>query len=213
MKKAVIVVNGNLSKVPKLKKILHDNDLLICADGAAEHVYKQDIIPHVIIGDLDSIPNNIKKFYESKDVLFQTFSREKDFTDTELAIAYAIDHGSEELVICGLLGDRVDHILANIFYLSKIAQKVPCAILEGDSNLYFSYNDISLKGKIGDEVSLIPFQEDCEGIITKGLYYPLTNETLQYGSTRGLSNVFTESTCSINFKKGNLLIIHNKKTV
>ena len=213
MKKAVIVVNGNLSKVPKLKKFLHETDLLICADGAAEHVYKQDIIPHVIIGDLDSIPNNIKKFYESKDVLFQTFSQEKDFTDTELAITYALDHGSEELLICGLLGDRVDHILSNVFYLSKIAQKVPCTIIEGCSNLYFSYNNISIEGKIGDEISLIPFQDDCKGITTEGLYYPLKNEVLKYGSTRGISNFFINPSCTISFKSGNLLIIHNKKTV
>ncbi len=213
MKRACIVINGNLTKLPTLSKLLRTNDMLICADGAAEHVYKQDIIPHVIIGDLDSIPSKVKKFYETKDVLFQTFPQEKDATDTELAITYALDHGSDELLIYGLLGDRMDHILSNVFYLSKIAQKVPCTIIEGCSNLYFSYNNISLEGMIGDEVSLIPFQEDCKGITTTGLYYSLKNEVLKYGSTRGVSNVFVKPICTINFKSGNLLIIHNKKTV
>lgn len=211
MKRAVIIINGNLTTIPSLSKLLKKNDLLICADGAAEYTYKQNIIPNVIVGDLDSITNDVKKYYESKQVTFVTYSREKDFTDTELTINYALDYGSEELVICGLLGDRVDHILSNVFYLSKIAQKLPCTILEGNSNLHFSYKDISLTGKVGDEVSLIPFQGDCEGIITKGLYYPLSNETLEYGSTRGISNVFLKTTCTISFKKGNLLIIHNKK--
>ena len=30
-------------------------DYIICADGGANHLYKMDIIPDYIIGDLDSV--------------------------------------------------------------------------------------------------------------------------------------------------------------
>ncbi|HRN69950.1 MAG TPA: thiamine diphosphokinase [Candidatus Woesebacteria bacterium] len=213
MKKALILINGNLSTVPNLKTLLKTNDLLICADGGAEYAYQQELIPNVIIGDLDSINNNIKLFYKKKKVLWLQFPQEKDLTDTELAIQYALQEKVDEIILCGLLGDRVDHILATIFNLSKIAQKVPCIIMEGNSNLHFVSSSISIQGSKGDEISLIPLNEDCIGVATQGLYYPLKQETLPYGSTRGISNVFIKKNCTITVQKGILLIIHKKTLI
>lgn len=207
MRKGYIIINGNLSVVPLLKEKIGINDLLVCADGAAEHIFKQQLIPDVIIGDLDSIPPEIEIFYKKKEVTFIRYPREKDYTDTELAVKYAINNGAEELVICGLLGDRLDHVLANIFYLAKIAQKRPCCILEQNSSLYIIDDLIELKGDVGDELSLIPLR-NCKGVKTTGLYYPLHTENLQLGSTRGISNVFIRNEITVEIMSGTLLVVH-----
>lgn len=209
MKKAIILINGNLSKVPQLKKLLKVNNLIICADGGAEYAYKQNILPNIIIGDLDSLSTELKTYYENKRVEFIQYPTQKDMTDAELAINYAMMRNADEIIICGLLGDRLDHILANMFYLAKIAQKRPLVILEGKNSLYFVSSSITIHGKKGDELSLIPLTHECEGVTTQGLQYTLQHEQLSLGTTRGISNVFLNETCSVTLTKGTLLISHN----
>lgn len=210
MKRGYVIVNGNLSQIPSLRKKMSPKDLLICADGAAEHAFKQQLIPHVIIGDLDSIPKKTANFYRKKNVEFIHYPREKDYTDGELAIEYAIKKGVTELVICGLLGDRVDHILSNVFYVAQIAKKVPCMFMEGSSNLYIIHNFITLHGSKGDELSLIPLK-DCKGVTTVGLYYPLDKAVLHFGTTRGISNVFLNKRISVSIERGMLCVLHRKQ--
>ncbi|HYK08073.1 MAG TPA: thiamine diphosphokinase, partial [Candidatus Eisenbacteria bacterium] len=67
---------------------------------------------------------------------------------------------------------------------------------------------VSLSGKKGDLLSLIPLSPEVTGITTKNLYYPLRNETLYFGLPRGISNVFTEDSAEVSFAKGMLLFVH-----
>ena len=64
-------------------------------------------------------------------------------------------------------------------------------------------------GNIGDEISIIPVSEKLEGVTTDGLYYRLINDTLSFGSTRGISNVMNKETVKITITKGVALVEHN----
>lgn len=208
MKKAYILIHGNLSNLPHLQDMIMPSDMVICADGAAEFAFEQNILPDVIIGDLDSISSNVQEYFEKEDTQWKKFPREKDATDAELAIRYALDSDVDELIILGLLGDRVDHMLSNIFHISEIAQDKQCSIIEGNACMYFVKDHIIINGKKGDELSLIPLKGRCGRISTRGLYYPLQQEYLEFGSTRGISNVFSESTIEVRVDQGTLLVIH-----
>jgi thiamine pyrophosphokinase len=50
-----------------------------------------------------------------------------------------------------------------------------------------------------------------EGITLKGFLYPLDNEDLWMGSTRGLSNILKEPPGKINYKSGEMLLVINKQ--
>ncbi len=208
MRKAYILIHGNLSKIPELKGKISSKDLLICADGAAEFAYSQGIIPHMIIGDLDSISTQVRSHFEKTTTLWQKFPREKDNTDADLAIQYALDKQVDEIIIFGLFGDRIDHMLSNIFHISEIAQNKPCRMIEGNMDMYIVRDKVILNGKKGDELSLIPLKGDCERITTRGLYYPLQQEDIPFGSTRGISNVFLKEKVEIQIRSGVLLVVH-----
>lgn len=211
MKTAYIILNGNLSKgISNFKP--GKTDLIICADGGAVFARKQDIIPHIIIGDSDSISGKVTLYFEKKNVKFIQYPREKDFTDSELAIDYALKQGASKIVIYGLFGDRIDHMLSNIYHLSNIFIKVPCIFVEGDTEMQFIDSRIILVGKKGDELSLIPLKGTVKGVVTNGLYYPLKNEDLPFGTTRGISNIFNKSVVEVTVKKGILFAIHTRKT-
>ncbi|PIQ72040.1 thiamine diphosphokinase, partial [Candidatus Roizmanbacteria bacterium CG11_big_fil_rev_8_21_14_0_20_37_16] len=122
MTRAIIFVNGNLSDLSQAKKIINKEDCLIAADGAVKHILKLKLIPKIIIGDLDSTPLSLQK--ELK-VQFIKYPRKKDKTDFELAVDYCLENKFQEIIIFGVLGDRIDHLMANIFLLAKIQTENP----------------------------------------------------------------------------------------
>ena len=67
--------------------------------------------------------------------------------------------------------------------------------------------DVSLAGRVGDLVSLLPVGGDVGAVRTEGLAYPLADEPLLAGSTRGLSNVRASTISRIGVASGHLLVI------
>jgi len=70
-----------------------------------------------------------------------------------------------------------------------------------------------LGGRIGDLVSLFPFGGGADGLTTGGLPYPLANEPLRSGSTRGLSNVRTAPDASLSVGTGLVLVVEIAATL
>lgn len=212
MKKAIIFVNGNLAHLQDIKASLQETDTVICADGGANHALACGINPEVVIGDLDSISPEVKTILEERATTIISYPKEKDFTDSELAIQYAIDHHAQEIVIVGLLGDRLDHFLANILHIAHLTKTIQnITMIEGKQTISVIHKTKKFDGKAGDTLSLIPLGTDCTGITTHHLYYQLNNEHLPFGSTRGISNVFTHAQATVTLKRGILLAIHTRE--
>lgn len=218
MKRAVIFANGNLSDLSQAKKIITNEDCLIAADGGVKHVLKLGLIPHIIIGDFDSIPKNILENIgwtrRSAPTKIIKYPKKKDKTDFELAIDFVLDRKYNQIIIFGILGDRVDHFIANIFLLAKIQtenKSIKIKIVEGKKEIHILNKEIIINGQIGDEVSIIPTSEKLEGVVTDGLEYQLKNEALFFGSTRGISNVLNKTSAKIEVANGIALIIHLRK--
>jgi thiamine pyrophosphokinase len=205
--RGIIFVNGNLSDLTQAKKIISKNDFLIATDGGASHFEKLKLIPNLVIGDMDSISRKQRFLYPTI-----KYPRKKDKTDFELAIDYCLKNKFLKIIIFGILGDRIDHLIANIFLLAKIQTKNPLIkikIIEGNKEIFILNKEITINGKTGDEISIIPISQNLEGITTVGLYYRLIDDTLEFGTTRGVSNVMTKTTVKITMKKGVALIEHN----
>lgn len=204
-------MHGNKSDLKGIARYYDPSSILICADGGAEYARTLNLIPHMVIGDMDSISKETLQWLEKHKVQIFTYSPEKDFTDSQLAIEKAVEMKCQELAIFGLLGDRMDHMNANIMYLSNVAQKVSLRIIEGDQVIYFVTSNIHLHGTNGDEVSLIPLKGDASGITTSNLQYKLDKAVLPYGSTRGISNVMTSSEAQIQVQEGMVMVVHRSK--
>lgn len=209
MKRAIIFVNGNLSDPGQAKKNIRKTDFLIAADGGANLIEKLKLTPNIVIGDMDSIKPELLKKYKSIN-----YPRKKDRTDFELAVDYCFKNKFQEIIIFGILGDRIDHMMANIFLIAKIQtqnSKIKIKIIEGKKEIFVLNKEIAIIGKVGDEVSIIPVSKKLEGIVTNGLEYQLNNEVLLFGSTRGISNVMTKASVKISAVNGTALIIHLRK--
>ena len=70
--------------------------------------------------------------------------------------------------------------------------------------------EIELEGREGDVVSLLPLSPIVRGITTRGLRYPLINESLVFYQSRGISNQMTGNSAKIQIQSGILLCIHTR---
>jgi thiamine pyrophosphokinase len=64
-----------------------------------------------------------------------------------------------------------------------------------------------IHGDIGTMLTLIPMGGAALGVQTKGLQWDLQGEILAYGTTRGVSNVFTGPVADIRVTGGCLLAL------
>lgn len=212
MKKAVIFLHGDKANVSRVKKYIDVNTLLIGCDGGTKYLLFLGYKPHAIVGDMDSLSIEIKSKLKNHPVEYIKYPIKKDNTDAELALLYAIKHGCKEIIITGILGTRIDHMLATILmFFQKQFSKLQIKIIEGNQDIFLVHKKISIEGKKGDTVSLIPLTEKTTGITTKNLEYKLSNLTLPFGTTRGISNVLTTNKAEISLKKGVLIVVHQQQ--
>jgi thiamine pyrophosphokinase len=138
------------------------------------------------------------------------YPAEKDETDLELALLWAAAQGADWLRVIGATGGRLDQILSNIYLLSLPALVGRDAqLVAGKQAAWLAHpGRTPLEGAPGDTISLIPLNGTVRGVRTENLYYPLREEDLFFGPTRGVSNVMTEPQAAISVREGVLLVVH-----
>ncbi len=138
----------------------------------------------------------------------------KDESDLELAVGAAIARGAGRLTLLGALGGpRFDHALANAWLLAHPAlEGRPAVLLDATTRVRLldasgSPAGADLVGRAGDLVSLFPLGADAAGVTTDGLAWPLRDEPLRFGPSRGLSNVRSGSQARVSLRSGRLLVV------
>jgi len=182
-------------------------DIIVCADGGYDNAIQFGMLPSVVIGDMDSINSSIIK--GTKIIKYPT---QKEKTDTELAVDYAIDEGAEEIVILGNIGGRLSHSIANIMLLRYINKKddIEAMLLSSKERVCLLKNGETSIAK-GDSkfLSLIPLT-NCEGVTILQTKYEVQDINVEIGSTHLVSNEFTALNAKISIKSGEALIIAEK---
>lgn len=204
--KAIIFSNGQILDYNLIK--MNDYDLIICCDGGVKHTKRLNVIPDYILGDFDSAPKDIVEYYKNLGVKFKSVSSHKDETDTELGLNFAIKLGAKSIDLYGATGTRLDHTLSNIHTLMiALKNSVEAKIINENNIIHLIDKQIVFKNKKGKTISLIPLSTEVTGIVTQALEYPLNDETLLIGLSRGVSNVIQADEAKVTIKSGYLIVI------
>lgn len=208
---ALIFANGTLSKKAETLDPTAF-DLILAADGGSEHCRALDILPDVLIGDLDSTSAQLLETWREQGVEVIQHPQRKDKTDLEIALNYAQKQGADQITVYGALGKRLDMTLGNLLLLAHPSLSVPVQMISDQARVTVLRGEASLtlQGQKKDIVSLLPLHPDTAGITTSNLAYPLQNGTLTYGATRGISNVMESDQATITLKKGVLCVVHSR---
>ena len=217
-----------------IEKAGRENIRLIAADRGLEFFLDYLILPDVVIGDFDSLSEDGKNFLEmqSEDIPYGGMLEwklqkgegkvvevvrlrpEKDDSDTQSAMNYAIQNGAKEIVSLGVTGNRVDHLMAN-FGLLILAQKQGAEVALADR---YNYMKLISSGTIlkkaeqfGKYVSFFPLGGDVTGLTLEGFKYPLDKYHLTTANS-GLtvSNEISEEYAKVTYESGTLLMIMSR---
>lgn len=212
--RAVVFANGILEKPDLAAALIQPGDFILSADGGLRHIRALGLLPDLLIGDLDSVQASDLDWLEKQRVEICKFPEDKDFTDLELALREAKKRGASEIMVVAALGGRVDQALANISLLSLMEFR-DCDIYldDGLTEIRVVRDKLTIRGKVGDIVSLLPLGRQAVGVLTSDLKYPLNTETLIPGQTRGVSNVMLADTAGVKLDQGALLCIHIRQNV
>lgn len=196
-------------------------ELVIAADGGARHALSLGLRLDRWVGDGDSIDPADLAALAASGVAVERAPSDKDESDTELAVLAAVAAGAQAITLLGALGGvRLDHALANVALLQDPALDDRWVRLYDEQPARLSLlaawsgqRDGAFEGRVGDLVTLLPLGTPAEGVVTRGLRYPLAGETLALGRSRGLSNVRTEPVARVAIRSGRLLVIETPATL
>lgn len=206
---AVVVAHGDVA--PSDREVAANADLVIAADGGALALERWGILPHVAVGDFDSLGEDGVRLLAARGTAIVRHAPAKDASDLELALQHALASGAAEVVLLGVFGGaRLDHALANAMLVADPAyrgRRVRAVHGSTEVRAVFSGERAELRGPAGTTATLLPVSGDATGVRTSGLRYPLAGETLRFGRSRGLSNVVSSPPAWVEVGGGALLLI------
>jgi len=213
-RRAIVFANGKLSDPTAVHQRILPGDMIVAADGGVGHCLKLSLNPDIVIGDFDSIdPAQLLRLQQGGTQIIRHPAR-KDYTDLELALQHVQALGVTHCLVFAGLGARWDQTLANLLLPATVElSQIRIDFIDGDQELtvLHSGDQYEIHGQSGDTVSLIPLKGDAHGVSTEGLEYPLADERLVFGATRGVSNMLVGDHALVSVRKGLLLcaILHH----
>lgn len=204
---AWLITNHAPMDIASCYSFIPTTDDVIAVDKGLEKVHELGLVPRVIIGDFDSLNEDLLQSYTEVPIIRHPSA--KNETDTELALAWCLAQQMyAEVIICNDLQGRWDHSLAllqNLLYAHE--QGIPCRIESKDQVIRIICGNARIKGKPGDLLSLIAICSEAVFAHSRGLLYPLEHLVLQPQLSRGISNEFVAASAELQLEKGLVLSI------
>ncbi|SHN42189.1 thiamine diphosphokinase [Cryptosporangium aurantiacum] len=204
----MIVVAGGETPSAEFLKGLPTDAFVVAADSGVDGAHAIGLRVGLAIGDFDSASPGAAERVEAAGGRVERHPAAKDATDLELALDAALALRPARIVVLGGAGGRFDHWLAVAFLLaSPLYAGVEVQARWASATVTVVRTEAVLTGEPGDVVTLLPVHGAAIGIRTEGLEYPLRDEDLPPGTTRGVSNVLSGTTARVALRDGVLLTI------
>ena len=208
----LILANGDWGGDEDLKRLcelVQNADHIVATDGALDRAIERAIEVNTLIGDLDSLVDSTRLEDRFPGMEILRYPAEKDWTDLELAVDWALEQSPVSIVVFGAAGGRIDHTMANLALLEKgLHSGIPIELISGNESVRLIQGNLAIdNAEIGDRVSLLPISLFVT-VSTQGLKYSLSSAKLFRGKGRGISNVVESTPVSVNVETGVLAVVH-----
>ena len=179
--KVSLVVNGKFPKTASLIERIKSAETIIATDGAANSLLKNNITPHYVVGDLDSIDS------DTQDSVKHTINTpDQSKTDLEKALEWCVDNNYLSLSIFGISGKSEDHFLGNFFTINEFVENINFVIYTDYSIITPCVGKKKFDSFFGQTVSLITLQNNSI-VSSENLEYALDSYEL-VPSSRAIRN-------------------------
>ena len=205
-----MVVSGGGPPDPGATVGLPAGALVVAADSGLDHARALGLTVDVVVGDLDSVSAPALEAAEAAGAVVERHPEAKDATDLELALDLAVARGARRIVVLGPATGRLDHLLAGAVLLAapRYADvEVEARLGPARLAVVRPGRPAALTGRPGELVTLVPVHGTAVGVTTEGLLYPLRDEDLPPGTTRGVSNEMLGARAAVTLRAGTLVAV------
>ncbi|QPC46303.1 thiamine diphosphokinase [Mangrovibacillus cuniculi] len=215
MKKIIhLLAGGPKHLVPPLQDWDAQEIIWVGVDRGVKRLLDQGIKPTMAIGDFDSVDQVEWEFIEDNLQKYAKFNPEKDETDMELALNWALEQKPDVIRIFGATGGRLDHFFSAAYMLAKddvLLHPTSIEIIDRSNIItVLSPGTYNLEKNSFPYVSFLPINGEIFGLTLTGVKYPLTNHPIVRGSTLCISNELVNDFGSVSFDEGILMMIRSK---
>ena len=204
---AIVIIGGDAPPLSVLS-VLPAGALVIAADSGVDHALGLGLRIDLVVGDLDSVTPDGLRRAEAAGARVERHPTDKDATDAELAIDAAVAAGCDRVVVVSGGGGRLDHLLGSVALLGRgdVAADVEGWIGTAHVVVLRGPASTTVDAPAGSIVSLVPLASAI-GVTTSGLRWPLDNEPLLVGTTRGVSNEVLTTPATVTVRDGVLAVV------
>ena len=161
-----VVLNGSFPRKSSLIEMIKNSDFIIATDGAGNTLIDNNVIPNVVIGDLDSF----KKDENRKQNIIETIDQSK--TDFQKALDWCVENNIKSLSIFAISGKSEDHFLGSLYILNEYSNLINWRAYSDFSIISPSIGEKSFNSFRGQKVSLFTLN-DQSVVSSKNLEYEL----------------------------------------
>ena len=187
------------------------DDFVIGVDRGALRLIRNGIYPSVAIGDFDSISADEFELIQTNTKKLIKLDAEKDITDCEAAVEFAVAQGYHEIHLYGVTGGRIDHFYAVTVLILKYIKRGISIIVENEKNKLFvlapGIHTIKVKDK--KYISFFALERSVRALTITGVKYPLDCYDLEVDDSLCVSNEAIYKRISVSFSAGHLLAVQS----
>jgi thiamine pyrophosphokinase len=195
---ALVFANGLPADPAVWRDLLQQDPLLVATDGGADQLLRAGMVPHLVIGDMDSVQD--EQALRSEGVLIIR-QQSQENTDLEKALDFLLEQRYLRVMVLSAMGLRSDHTLANLSILLKYHARLQIRFRDNYSEISVVSGEHTFAAAPGTTVSLLA-AERCTGVTTNGLQWPLQQQVLAPGLRESISNRVVSSPVKIQIASG-----------
>ena len=201
MNETVVIVTGAAPLDADAVAHIPTGTIVIAADGGLDHALAAGVVPAALVGDLDSVSPDGLAWAEAHATI-ERHDPAKDLTDTELALATAVELAGDEapstdlLLLGAAAGDRLDHLLGTLLALGHpaLAALATVRAVLGTTEVHTVHAGHTARPTLepGQVFSVLALHGPCTGVRVRGAEWELVDADLSAHEARGVSNLAKE---------------------
>ena len=213
--RAAIFLNGSPDSPDLIRHVAGLADLVVAADGGARYALEAGVVPDLLVGDMDSLGENLAREIERRGATLERHPVRKDKMDGHLAVLAAREQGATEADLLCAVGGRFGALFAapHILLAAERIGLRSTVVADRGRMFVIEAGTKTVRGTPRDSISIFPLSGPAADVTLEGMEYPLENANLQPGDTLGFHNELIGAEARVSVGEGVLLVVHETDPV
>jgi thiamine pyrophosphokinase len=208
--RAAVFLNGAPDSPGLIQAVAKRADLVVAADGGARYALDAGIVPDLVVGDMDSLGEDLAREVEERGASLEHYPVRKDKMDGHLAVLAARERGATAADLICAVGGRFGALCA-VPHILLAAERIDLrstVVADWGRMFVVEAGSLTVRGSPHDSVSIFPLSGTATGVTLEGMAYPLREASLEPGDTLGFHNELVGREARVSVREGTLLVIH-----